>query len=86
VGDALVAQIPALLISVAAAMVVSRVGKEDDGTQIASRCSAARTLAITGHHRRPGRSRAPMAVSRATVAARRYRRGAREGAEKPAPW
>jgi flagellar biosynthesis protein FlhA len=30
VGDALVAQIPALLISVAAAMVVSRVGKESD--------------------------------------------------------
>ena len=36
VGDALVAQIPALLISVAAAMVVSRVGKEHDvGSQIA---------------------------------------------------
>ncbi len=35
VGDALVAQIPALLISVAAAMVVSRVGKGDDiGTQV----------------------------------------------------
>ena len=35
VGDALVAQIPALLISVAAAMVVSRVGKEKDvGEQI----------------------------------------------------
>jgi len=35
VGDALVAQIPALLVSVAAAMVVSRVGKEQDiGTQI----------------------------------------------------
>lgn len=35
VGDALVAQIPALLISIAAAMVVSRVGKEQDvGTQI----------------------------------------------------
>jgi flagellar biosynthesis protein FlhA len=37
VGDALVAQIPALLISVAAAMVVSRVGKEQDvGSQIAT--------------------------------------------------
>jgi flagellar biosynthesis protein FlhA len=37
VGDALVAQIPALLISVAAAMVVSRVGKEHDvGSQIAT--------------------------------------------------
>ena len=35
VGDALVAQIPALLISVASAMVISRVGKEEDiGTQI----------------------------------------------------
>ena len=35
VGDALVAQIPALLISLASAMVVSRVGKEQDiGTQI----------------------------------------------------
>jgi flagellar biosynthesis protein FlhA len=35
VGDALVAQIPGLLISVAAAMVVSRVGKESDiGKQI----------------------------------------------------
>jgi flagellar biosynthesis protein FlhA len=35
IGDALVAQIPALLISVAAAMVVSRVGKEQDvGDQI----------------------------------------------------
>jgi flagellar biosynthesis protein FlhA len=37
VGDALVAQIPGLLISVASAMVVSRVGKEQDvGTQISS--------------------------------------------------
>lgn len=37
VGDALVAQIPGLLISVSAAMVVSRVGKEQDlGKQIAS--------------------------------------------------
>ncbi len=36
VGDALVAQIPALLVSVASAMVVSRVGKEQDvGGQIA---------------------------------------------------
>jgi flagellar biosynthesis protein FlhA len=35
VGDALVAQIPGLLISVASAMVVSRVGKDQDvGTQI----------------------------------------------------
>ena len=36
VGDALVAQIPGLLISVSAAMVVSRVGKDQDlGRQIA---------------------------------------------------
>jgi flagellar biosynthesis protein FlhA len=35
IGDALVAQVPALLISVASAMVVSRVGKDSDvGTQI----------------------------------------------------
>ncbi|MBZ8140159.1 flagellar biosynthesis protein FlhA [Rubrivivax gelatinosus] len=35
VGDALVAQIPALLVSVASAMVISRVGKDQDiGTQI----------------------------------------------------
>ncbi|MDM7457423.1 MAG: flagellar biosynthesis protein FlhA [Tepidimonas sp.] len=35
VGDALVAQVPGLLVSVAAAMVVSRVGKEEDlGQQI----------------------------------------------------
>ncbi len=49
VGDALVAQIPALLISVAAAMVVSRVGKEQDvGTQIAAQVfNSPRILAIT---------------------------------------
>ncbi len=35
VGDALVAQVPALLISVASAMVISRVGKDEDiGSQI----------------------------------------------------
>ena len=50
VGDALVAQIPALLISVAAAMVVSRVGKgEDVGSQIARQVfSSPRALGITG--------------------------------------
>ena len=49
VGDALVAQIPALLISVAAAMVVSRVGKESDiGAQIrAQMFSNPKALAIT---------------------------------------
>lgn len=54
VGDALVAQIPALLISVAAAMVVSRVGKEHDiGSQIrtqvfGSRKSIGLTAGIVG--------------------------------------
>jgi flagellar biosynthesis protein FlhA len=49
VGDALVAQIPGLLISVAAAMVVSRVGKEHDlGRQIASQMFVSpRALGIT---------------------------------------
>src|SRR5207253_11316401 len=49
VGDALVAQIPALLISVAAAMVVSRVGKDHDvGSQIAKQVfNSPRSLAIT---------------------------------------
>ncbi len=49
IGDALVAQVPALLISVAAAMVVSRVGKEQDvGTQISSQVfNSPRVLAIT---------------------------------------
>jgi len=48
VGDALVAQIQALLISVAAAMVVSRVGKEADvGSQITAQVfSSPRSLAI----------------------------------------
>ena len=49
VGDALVAQIPALLISVAAAMVVSRVGKEADvGSQIRAQLfNSPRSLALT---------------------------------------
>ena len=49
VGDALVAQIPGLLISVAAAMVVSRVGKEHDiGKQIAGQLFVSpRVLGIT---------------------------------------
>jgi len=49
VGDALVAQIPGLLISVAAAMVVSRVGKESDvGTQIRTQVfSSPKSLGIT---------------------------------------
>jgi flagellar biosynthesis protein FlhA len=49
VGDALVAQIPGLLISVAAAMVVSRVGKDEDiGVQIIDQLfNSPRTLGIT---------------------------------------
>jgi flagellar biosynthesis protein FlhA len=49
VGDALVAQIPGLLISVAAAMVVSRVGKDRDiGGQIVSQMFASpRVLGVT---------------------------------------
>ncbi|WP_375142647.1 flagellar biosynthesis protein FlhA [Ideonella benzenivorans] len=49
VGDALVAQIPGLLISVAAAMVVSRVGSEQDtGTQIRSQIfNSPRALGLT---------------------------------------
>ena len=49
VGDALVAQIPGLLISVAAAMVISRVGKESDmGQQIIKQLfTSPRVLGIT---------------------------------------
>jgi len=49
VGDALVAQIPALLISVAAAMVVTRVGKEHDvGSQIRKQLfGSTRALGVT---------------------------------------
>ena len=49
VGDALVAQIPGLLISVAAAMVVSRLGKEEDvGRQIVQQVfTSPRALGLT---------------------------------------
>ncbi len=49
VGDALVAQIPGLLISVAAAMVVSRVGKEQDlGAQMVEQMfMSSRVMGIT---------------------------------------
>jgi flagellar biosynthesis protein FlhA len=49
IGDALVAQVPALLISVAAALVVSRVGKDQDvGTQISAQVfNSPRVLGIT---------------------------------------
>ena len=49
VGDALVAQIPALLISVSAAMVVSRVGSDKDvGSQIGRQVfGSAKAMAIT---------------------------------------
>jgi flagellar biosynthesis protein FlhA len=50
IGDALVAQVPALLISVAAAMVVSRVGKEQDvSTQILGQMfKTPKSVAIAG--------------------------------------
>ncbi|MBI5335936.1 MAG: flagellar biosynthesis protein FlhA [Burkholderiales bacterium] len=50
VGDALAAQIPGLLISVAAAMVVTRVGKEQDvGGQIVGQVfNSARSIMIAG--------------------------------------
>lgn len=49
IGDALVAQIPGLLISVAAAMVVSRVGKEQDvGDQVLGQMfKSSKSVAIT---------------------------------------
>lgn len=49
VGDALVAQVPGLLISVAAAMVVSRVGKEEElGDQIVTQMfDSPRVLGVT---------------------------------------
>ncbi|WP_292453799.1 flagellar biosynthesis protein FlhA [Methylibium sp.] len=49
IGDALVAQIPALLISVAAALVVSRVGKDEDvGEQIIGQLfKTSKSVAIT---------------------------------------
>jgi len=50
IGDALVAQVPALVISVAAGMIVSRVGSEDDvGGQLAKQLfNAPRALGIAG--------------------------------------
>ncbi|MDO9437953.1 flagellar biosynthesis protein FlhA [Hydrogenophaga sp.] len=50
VGDALVAQIPSLLISVAAAMVVSRVGKDEDlGVQVMEQMFLSpKVMGITG--------------------------------------
>ena len=49
IGDGLVAQVPALVISVAAGLVVSRVGEEDIGQQIATQLfSIPRALGLTG--------------------------------------
>jgi flagellar biosynthesis protein FlhA len=50
IGDGLVAQIPALVISIAAGLVVSRVGTETDvGTQLVTQLAAApRALSVTG--------------------------------------
>ncbi len=48
IGDGLVAQVPALVISVAAGLVVSRVGEEDIGRQIAGQLfSIPRALGLT---------------------------------------
>ena len=49
IGDGLVAQVPALVISVAAGLVVSRVGEDDIGKQIATQLfSIPRALGLTG--------------------------------------
>ncbi|MFT4099908.1 MAG: flagellar biosynthesis protein FlhA [Burkholderiaceae bacterium] len=50
IGDALVAQVPSLVISVAAALIVSRVGGDDDvGLQLTKQLfSAPRALGLTG--------------------------------------
>lgn len=49
VGDGLVAQVPALVISVAAGLVVSRVGEQDIGEQIAGQLfSIPRALGLSG--------------------------------------
>ncbi len=48
IGDGLVAQVPALVISVAAGLIVSRVGEEDIGRQIAGQLfSIPKALALT---------------------------------------
>lgn len=49
IGDGLVAQVPALVISVAAGLIVSRVGEEDIGRQIAGQLfTIPRALGLTG--------------------------------------
>ncbi len=49
IGDGLVAQIPSLVISVAAGLIVSRVGEDDIGRQIASQLfTIPRALGLTG--------------------------------------
>ncbi|GAB3667469.1 flagellar biosynthesis protein FlhA [Ramlibacter alkalitolerans] len=49
IGDGLVAQVPALVISVAAGLIVSRVGEDDIGQQIASQLfTIPRALGLTG--------------------------------------
>ena len=49
IGDGLVAQVPALVISVAAGLIVSRVGDDDIGKQIAGQLfSMPRALGLTG--------------------------------------
>jgi flagellar biosynthesis protein FlhA len=94
VGDALVAQIPGLLISVAAAMVVSRVGSESDiGSQIRDQVfGSPKALAITAGiigalGAIPGMPHLVFLVSAALVGwlAWFLARRAQVAAEKPAP-
>jgi flagellar biosynthesis protein FlhA len=70
IGDGLVAQVPALVISVAAGLVVSRVGEEDIGRQIAMQLfSLPRALGLTASRRGPGRP-TPTSPSRYSPALR----------------
>jgi len=94
VGDALVAQVPALLISVAAAMVVSRVGSETDiGSQIRDQVfGSPKALAITAGiigalGAIPGMPHVVFLVSAGAVGwlAWFLARRAQVAAEKPAP-
>ena len=85
VGDALVAQIPALLISVAAAMVVSRVGKDTDvGSQIAQADVQLAAFALD-HGRRDRRAGPDPRHAAPRVPADRRRAGLRRLVAEEAP-
>ncbi|MDO8905504.1 flagellar biosynthesis protein FlhA [Hydrogenophaga sp.] len=90
VGDALVAQIPSLLISVAAAMVVSRVGKGNDlGKQVTTQMfSSSRVLGIAASVLFllgiiPGMPHTVFLIFAALLAALTYWRYQQENAPKP---